>query len=166
VVSGVLPRVARVAEHYHDPAAPPANSLRPTVFAAVRDARGRILLVQRADTRDWELPGGKVDLGESAEDAAVREVAEEAGMAITVTGLSGVYTDPGHVMVYRDGEVRQQFSLCVHAIPVAGLPRPDNDEVIDAAWTTVSDLRGLTIHPAMRLRIDHAITEPGTAHLA
>jgi hypothetical protein len=36
-----------------------------------------------------------------------------------VTGLSGVYTDPGHVMVYPDGEVRQQFSLCLHATPTS-----------------------------------------------
>src|SRR5262245_19357539 len=142
-MSDVLASVARVAEYYHDPAAPPANSLRPTVFAAVRDPDGRILLVQRADNRNWELPGGKVDLGESATDAAVREVAEEAGMTISVTGLSGAYTDAGHVMVYPDGEVRQQFSLCVHATATAGRPRPDNDEVINAAWIRIDDLRHL-----------------------
>lgn len=152
--------VAREAEYYHDPAARSANSLRPTVFAAVRDLGGRILLVQRADTRNWELPGGKVDLGESATDTAVREVAEESGVTITVTGLSGVYTDPGHVMVYKDGEVRQQFSLCVHATPVSGQPRPDNDEVINAAWIRTDELPHLPIYPAMRLRIDHAITHP------
>jgi ADP-ribose pyrophosphatase YjhB (NUDIX family) len=158
--------VACVAEYYHDPTAPPANSLRPTVFAAVRNGDDRILLVQRADTRDWELPGGTVEIGESATTAVVREVAEESGVTISVTGLSGVYTDPGHVMVNLDGEVRQQFSLCVHATPVSGRPRPDHDEVINAAWIRTDELPHLSIHPAIRLRIDHAITNPDHPQLA
>jgi len=66
-------------EYYHDPDAPAANSLTPTAFAAVRDDAGRILLVRRADTGNWELPGGRVELGESAVVAAEREVAEESG---------------------------------------------------------------------------------------
>jgi 8-oxo-dGTP pyrophosphatase MutT (NUDIX family) len=152
--------VARAAEYYHDPAAPPANSLWPTAFAAVRDSAGRVLLVRRADTLNWELPGGKVEPGESALDAVVREVAEESGVMISVTGLSGVYTDPGHIMVYRTGEVRQQFSLCLHAVPVSGNPRPDLDEVINAGWRDVADLSRLSIHPSMRLRIEHALTYP------
>ncbi|MGW1682109.1 NUDIX hydrolase [Saccharopolyspora sp. NPDC002376] len=93
----------RQTEYYHDPNAPAANSLAPTSFAVVRDAQRRVLLVQRIDTRNWELPGGNVNVGESAPDAAVREVNEEAGVLITVTGLAGVYTDPGHVIVYSSG---------------------------------------------------------------
>ncbi|MGW3473692.1 NUDIX hydrolase [Saccharopolyspora sp. NPDC000995] len=79
----------RQSEYYHDPNAPLANSLAPTSFAVVRDIRRRILLVQRIDTRNWELPGGKVNVGESALDAVVREVEEESGVIITVTGLAG-----------------------------------------------------------------------------
>lgn len=142
-----------------------ANSVRPTAFAAARDPAGRILLVRRADTLNWELPGGKVEPGESAIEASVREVAEETGIKVTVTGLSGVYTDPGHVMVYRNGEVRQQFSLCLHAISGSGQPRPDYDEVIDAAWVDVEELEHLPIHPTMRLRIRHAIDSPDDVRL-
>jgi len=50
--------MARRTEFYHDPRAPVANSLRPTVFAAVRDGQGRLLLVRRSGTLEWELPGG------------------------------------------------------------------------------------------------------------
>ena len=56
-----------------------------------------------------------MDLGESVADAAVREVEEETGVRVEVTGLVGIYTDPGHVMAYDDGEVRQEFSVCFHA---------------------------------------------------
>jgi ADP-ribose pyrophosphatase YjhB (NUDIX family) len=42
----------------------------------------------------------------------VREVWEETGIKVEVVDLSGIYTDPGHVMLYDEGEVRQQFSIC------------------------------------------------------
>jgi 8-oxo-dGTP pyrophosphatase MutT (NUDIX family) len=157
--------MVRQAEYYHDPAAPTANSVRPTVFAATRTNSGLLLLGRRSDTLNWELPGGRVDIGESAVDALLREVVEETGVRISVTGLSGVYTDPGHVMVYANGEVRQQFSLCFHAHPTGGDPRPDNDEFLNVAWLSPDELDHLTIHPTMRLRIDHALTEPHHVHL-
>ena len=105
-------------EFYHDEAAPPANSLAPTAFAAVCDAAGRLLLVRRMDSGNWELPGGRVEFGEDATTAVEREVAEESGVTISVSRLVGVFTDPRHVMVYPDtGEVRQQFAVCFHAVP-------------------------------------------------
>jgi 8-oxo-dGTP pyrophosphatase MutT (NUDIX family) len=75
-----------------------ASAWRRALFAAVRDVTGRVLLVRRCATGDWELPGGHVDPGESASDAAVREAAEESGITVEVTGLAGLYTDPGHVI--------------------------------------------------------------------
>jgi 8-oxo-dGTP pyrophosphatase MutT (NUDIX family) len=87
-------------EYYHDVAAPQARGLLPVAFAIVRNGVGRVLLVRRTDDGYWELPGGRVEVEESASAAVVREVAEEAGVAITVTGLAGVYSDPGHVLAY------------------------------------------------------------------
>ena len=150
----------RLSEYYHDPGAPEPNSLAPSCFAVVRDALRRVLLVQRLDTRNWELPGGKVGFGASAVDAVIREVGEESGIHITVTGRAGVYTDPGHVMVYASGEARQQFALCFHAQPVSGDPRPDREETIDAAWVEARELNELPIHPSMRLRLSHALNQP------
>src|SRR5689334_20841906 len=85
-------------EYDHQPDAPAASWVAPCAFAAVRDVTGRLLLVRRCDTGDWELPGGHVDPGESATDAAVRETAEESGITVEITGLVGIYTDPGHVI--------------------------------------------------------------------
>jgi ADP-ribose pyrophosphatase YjhB (NUDIX family) len=153
-------------EFYHDPDAPPANSLAPTAFAAVRDDAGRVLLVRRADTGNWELPGGRVELGESAVVAAEREVAEESGVIIKVTDLLGVYSDPGHVMVYPEtGEARQQFAVCFHARPIEGGPEPDHDETCEAAWVDARQVSDMPMHPSMRRRIGDALSEPHVPHI-
>jgi len=152
----MLVGVGRI-DFYHDPAAPPANSIVPSVTVAVRDGAGRILLVHKIDNDYWALPGGAVDLGESVADAAQREIAEETGVTIELTGLVGIYTDPGHVMAYDDGEIRQQFSICFYARLIAGVARQDDTEIKAVQWVDPSDVPSLKIHPSMRRRIDDAI---------
>src|SRR5215203_4910969 len=87
-----IPRQRRV--HFRDPSAPAATVVVPSVFVVVRGRGGRLLLVRRCDSGTWELPGGRVDIGESAAEAAIRETAEEAAVRVVVTGLVGVFTDP------------------------------------------------------------------------
>ncbi|WP_433505752.1 NUDIX domain-containing protein [Pseudonocardia halophobica] len=152
-------------EYYHHPDPPRPTLVAPSVFAVVRDDADRVLLVRRADDGFWELPGGRVEIGESAVDAAEREVAEESGVAIKVLRVAGVYSDPGHVVVDGTGEVRQQFAVCVHARPESGDPRPDGEETTEADWVSVDRLDRLAMHPAMRQRLRHAVTEPGHAHV-
>jgi ADP-ribose pyrophosphatase YjhB (NUDIX family) len=96
-------------------------------------------------------------LGESVADAAVREVEEETGIRVEVTGLVGIYTDPGHVMAYDDGEVRQEFSVCFHARAISGEPHQDDVETKAAEWIDVADIPELDIHPSMRRRIEAAL---------
>ena len=74
---------------YHDRAAPQAQHLLPVVYAVVRNDRERVLLVRRADDGYWELPGGRIEVGESASAAAVRELSEQTSVPITITGLPG-----------------------------------------------------------------------------
>ena len=106
----------------------------PSVFVAARDDPGRLLLVRRWDSGAWELPGGRVEVGESVLDAAVRETVEESGVLVRITGVVGLFTDPAHVVVSATGqEVRQQFVVCLHAWGMRGRPVPDGKETIDAA---------------------------------
>lgn len=153
-------------EYDHQPDAPVATCVAPSAFAGVRDLTGRILLVRRCDTGDWELPGGHVDPGESASDAAIRETAEESGMTVEITGLVGIYTDPGHVIADpHTGQVRQPFAVCFHARPLSGSPGGDQVETSDARWFTTGEIPDLPIRPAMRLRIDHALTPGHACHI-
>ena len=149
-------------QYFHDPAAPAAVSLLAMAFAVVRDLDARVLLVRRADDGNWELPGGRVEVGESASEAAVREVAEESAVLVTVTGVSGVYSDPYHVIAYPGGGIHQQLAVCFHAWHSAGTPNPDGRETVAAAWFAPADALQLTVHPAMRPRLQHGLADrPG-----
>ncbi|MFB7915250.1 NUDIX domain-containing protein [Streptomyces sp. NPDC056061] len=149
-------------DYLHDSAAPPANSVVPSVVAFVQNDAGDILLIQRSDNGRWALPGGGHDVGESISDTVVREVWEETGIRAEVVDMSGIYTDPGHVMLYDDGEARQQFSICFRARPVGGAVRT-SDETTQVRWVSPADLAEFDIHPTMRLRIEHAMDQTRTA---
>lgn len=159
--------MVRLREYYQDPGAPRAHDLLPAAFAAVRNAAGQVLLVRRIDDGNWELPGGRIVVGETARQTVVREVAEESGIDISLTALSGVYSDPTHVLVEPDGSIHQQLALCFHAVPAGAIdqqPHPDGIETDAASWCDPAETANLTMHPAMRLRLHNALSAPHTAH--
>jgi ADP-ribose pyrophosphatase YjhB (NUDIX family) len=60
--------------------------------AAIFDQNGKILLMKRTDNQKWCMPCGLNEVGESPEQAAVREAKEETGLDVRVLELVGVYT--------------------------------------------------------------------------
>ena len=96
------------------------------------DGRQRVLAARRARPAElagrWELPGGKVRDGESLGDAAVREIAEELGCEVRVTGeLPGVQpVGPGTVL-------HAVTAVLLHGVPTA----TEHDEL---RWLEVAEL--------------------------
>ena len=109
--------------HFHDPDAPAATVVAPSVFVAVRNDRGKLLLVRRCDSGTWELPGGRVDVGESAVEAAVRETREESGIRVRITGLVGLFTDPACVVESVGGTEFGSSSWCASTAGHCGAGR-------------------------------------------
>jgi ADP-ribose pyrophosphatase YjhB (NUDIX family) len=105
---------------------------KPVACAITRDAQDRILLIRRAFAPGeglWSIPGGFVDLGETVEDAAIRELREELEVEIELTGLIGVYSKPDQrtvVVVYaavtRGTPVRTEEALEVRAFAPTEIP--------------------------------------------
>jgi len=90
---------------------------------------------------------GKQELGETVAQCAVRETAEETGVTVEVTGILGIYSDPGHVVYYdSNGETRQEYEVILLGHPVSGQPAA-NEEASAAGWFTLAELEGLDIHP-------------------
>jgi len=149
-------------DYYDDPEAPLPNSIVPAVTVAVRDDDGRLLLIQRSDNGLWAMPGGGLEVGETVAQAAAREVLEETGIAVEINGVVGIYSDPKHVIAYDDGEVRQQFAVCLSARPARGTLQTSS-ETVQVRWVRTDDLDALPVHPTIRLRIRHALDPDRTA---
>ena len=95
--------------------------------------------------------------GETVSAAVVREVHEETGYDVKPTRLVGVFSDPGHVVAYDDGEVRQAFSLCFDCTLIAGTARTSNESSA-VEWIPLSELDQLDMHKANRERVRVALT--------
>ncbi len=107
----------------------------------VEDAMGRILMQQRTDDGTWSYPGGRIEIDETVEDGARREVLEECGLEVGEMTLLGVFsgTELNHIypngnevcgidIVYishdykgtltsQDGEARQMGFYPIDALP-------------------------------------------------
>jgi mutator protein MutT len=121
------------------------TSERQAVGAIVFDDAGRLLLIRRANPPSqglWSLPGGRVEPGESGEQAVVRELREE-------TGLTGVVVDEvGTIRLSApDGGVYFVRDYRVHVEDVSGLAAGDDAD--DAAWFNVDALRDVATSPGL-----------------
>lgn len=149
--------MARV-DYYHDPEAPEANSLVVGSSAVTVDDEGRILLQRRSDSGNWALPGGTMDIGETFAQSAIREVKEETGFDVRIDRVIGIYSDPGHVFAYSDGEVRQEFNICLAATIVGGRLAVSREST-DVRFFAFDELDGLAMHPSIRKRIDDYLAD-------
>jgi 8-oxo-dGTP diphosphatase len=95
---------------------------------------GRVLLVHRPRYDDWSLPKGKLNDGESWEDAALREVEEE-------TGLRCELGDEVGRTHYLDGSGREKEAR-YYRMTAAGEPRAQN-EVDQLRWVSLEDAPAL-----------------------
>lgn len=119
----------------------------PSVNVVVVNDDGDILLIRRTDNDNWALPGGAIDLGESAAQAAIRETQEETGITPEIIGLVGIYTDPRHVIHYTSNdEVRQEFSIVLTGRPISGQPTPSS-ESSEVRWVPVADIGAYKMGP-------------------
>lgn len=93
-----------------------------------------------------------MELGESIADCAIREVREETGLSVEVASIVGLYSDPKHVFAYDDGEVRQEFSICL-AMRMVGGEIAASEESHEVAFFPAREVAALPMVDSIRLRI-------------
>ena len=110
------------------------------VGAIITDASGQLLLIKRGHEPEagrWSLPGGRVEPGESDQQALVREIREETGLEVTPGRLAGTVERPwpgGRVLVIRD-----------YLAVVTGGGLAAGDDAADARWVSPHDFGGLPL---------------------
>jgi len=149
------------ADYWHDPAAPKPTSRKPSASVIVRNSAGEVLLLRRADTGRWTIPTGGLKKNETLTRSAIRECREETGLDIEIIALVGVFSDPGHVIAYASGEVRQPVNACFTARVIGG-ELTTTKEATALAWVPPARLDDYDIHPSIRRRLAHGL-QPGTA---
>ena len=85
-----------------------------------RPGRPIVLIERRNPPPGWAIPGGFVDVGESIEQAAVREAREETALEVRLTALLGVYSDPKR-------DARGHTASVVYVATARGTPRAQDD---------------------------------------
>ena len=117
------------------------------VFAAIFDDKGRILCVRmNYASRRWTTPGGRVEPGESPNDALTREVREETGLEVEAVELLGAYAKP-----YKDDVV-----LSMRARIIAQHPWQPDGEIADVGYFGLDELPE-PMSAAARVRITDAL---------
>ncbi|MDQ0917065.1 NUDIX hydrolase [Paenibacillus sp. V4I5] len=100
--------------------------------AVILDSEGRVLLVKHSyGKNNWDLPGGKAEENESAEETAKREVHEEVGLEVGIGQLTGIYYDPNydmHHFVFIASNDNNQ------------IPQPSSPEILECRFCSRDEL--------------------------
>ncbi|SDZ29132.1 ADP-ribose pyrophosphatase YjhB, NUDIX family [Evansella caseinilytica] len=98
----------------------------------ITDDKGNILLQRRGDKNKWGFPGGALELGESAEECAIREAKEETGLDIKIDYLIGVYTK--YFDDYPNGDQAQPITFLFKGIVTGGSLKTDQKETLELKY--------------------------------
>lgn len=110
-----------------------------TVVAIIEFPDNKILLIKRATVvfkGYWALPGGRVDVGETVEQAVVREVKEETGLQVKIVKKIGDYRESG----IQDEIEYNYYAACFLVEPVGGKIKKQEKEIEEIKLVDLKDI--------------------------
>lgn len=102
------------------------------------DQDGKVLLQRRGDSNKWGFPGGAIEIGETPEMAAIREVKEETGLDVRASDLIGIYTDSD--MAYPNGDQAHSIVIVYELELVGGQLRCDDLETVELKYFGLDEM--------------------------
>ena len=117
-----------------------SRSVVPCVGAIVTDEQGRLLMIQRGHDPGaglWSIPGGRIEPGETDEQALVRELLEETNLQVKVVRFVG--------SVQRQGPGGMVIDIRDYAAMVTGGTLRAGDDAADARWVAAAELARMEV---------------------
>jgi 8-oxo-dGTP pyrophosphatase MutT (NUDIX family) len=124
---------------------PSSQSGWPTVTAAIVTSSRGVLIGRRRDGNPpWVFPGGKIEPGESPEDAAIRETLEETGLRVRATGVIGgrVHPQTGVPIVYVAAVLASKTGAQISEA-LTDSAASVKDELTEVRWVGLAEAREL-----------------------
>lgn len=107
----------------------------PGAVVFIVDELGRILLQQRKHPKKfWGIPGGLMELGESPEETAKREIHEETGLIIEDLHLMNVYAGADHFVIAENGDEFYPVTIAYYTNNFKGEMNIDKSESIQCVF--------------------------------
>lgn len=104
------------------------------------DQAGRILLQRRTDNFCWGIPGGSMELGESFEDTARREIFEETGLSVGRLTLRQLHSGPHTFYQYPNGDNVYLACAIFTSTDYSGEIAMQEDETAELRWFALHEL--------------------------
>ncbi|WP_141904349.1 NUDIX hydrolase [Lysinibacillus sp. Y5S-8] len=116
----------------------PIISIGATILVVNDDKK--ILFQHRSDTFDWGLPGGSMELNETLEEAATRELHEETGLVANELDLIGVFSGPDYYFQYPNGDEIYTVIHLYSAKNVSGVLEVRDGESLNLTYFSKNEL--------------------------
>lgn len=112
----------------------------PSAGVIIVDEKNRVLLQLRTDNNKWSIPGGAIVLGETAEEAAKREVFEETNLVAGDLSLFNVYSGEEQHWIYPDGNEVYFISIVYITNKFSGTMKVDGIEGKELKFFAIDNL--------------------------
>jgi 8-oxo-dGTP pyrophosphatase MutT (NUDIX family) len=100
----------------------------------------KVLLQRRKDNLCWSMHAGGLELGETVEEAARRELFEETGLTANTLDLLGVFSGNDMRYTYPNGDKVSIVQIIYVCKDFSGEILPETDEITEMAWFPIDDL--------------------------
>lgn len=136
----------------------------PSAAVAIHDNENRLLLGLHSEKKLWVLPGGLIEAGELPADGAVREVWEEMGLVVELTGILGVYGGDTLVIQYANGDRASYVTVLFSGQITGGKLSADGQEILEARYFSQAELHAIARPRWMDFAMTAIFSSEGPAH--